>query len=688
MGKVSSVQKKLKEMLTSLNFGELKTYQDPTMWESMSTDERELLGNLFVMQGKDQLEKGDKSGLKAFDMAAKAAPKNAEILYQKGLAYSLQDNNKRCLASACRAFEKATKLKPEYIDAWLEWAYSALHLGKMKADPEILHGALDKFERAESLLKKKRKGSRATMNWHWGHCWHMIGKLSGEAIDLSKALDKYKKADSLGLDMTEFWIDYGNAFAEQASLLGKSELFLEVVELFQKAVERDPEDFEAWLSIACSYMRLYEDALDEDYFYLANDAFDRASEIFSGSSSLYLCWGQLLLASGKFTHDMDKVFEAAIKFEQADECERDHPVILCRWSEALMNLGSVHDSYQMISEAHEKIKRSAEIDSDSPETWYFYGRCLVEMGRYFSDTKYYIEGIEKYQHGFSLDKSLKLFHYGMGIAYFELSSLSGDESAIRQALKHYSQLEEEADQLPPQFWVDWGHALFKYGENSMQKHYVEAAMHKYEEAMSILGDDVEKEPLLIDCLYHYGLSLDLLGDMYDEPTFYEKSIQIFSYLMQVNPGFLVARYHLALSYSHLGELVSDVEYLQRSSEEFEAIVQEDPENEMVWNDWGVTLLNLANLVCDPSKIEYTEQLYSMAEARFHNAVALGNVGAYYNIAGYYSLVGNFHAAMEFLEKAYQAQAIPSVDDIMHDEWLDQLRHTDEFRNFLSKLLKN
>lgn len=686
MSEVSSVQKKLKEILSSQKYAELKSYQDPKSWNKMTKDERELLGKLFIMHGKDLLRKGDKTALKTFNLATKAAPKCAKIFFQKGLAYSTQEQNTRSLNSACRAFEKATKLEPDYVDAWCNWAYTLLLLGENKSDSEILQKALEKFAHSETLLSARKKKRRAALFWHWGHCWHILGKLSGEAIDISQALDKYAQSEALGLNATEFWIDYGNACAEQASLLGRPELFHEVIQLFFRAVEKDPKDFEAWFSIACSFMRLYEDELNDDYFERGNDAFEQAAEIFSKNSSLWLCWGQLMLTSGKLTQDMDKIFDSSLKFEEADACEPGHPVILCRWAESLMSLGSYHENFQLIAQAQEKIKQSVDIDPLNPEGWYFYGRCLVELGRYFADPKKYIDALEKYRYGFSLNKSLKLFHYGMAVAYFELAEAAGDENALKQSLKHYSKLEEEVETLPPQFWLDWGVALKRYGDHSNQRHYVEAAMAKFEEAISMLGEDVEKEPLLFDCLFHYAQSLDLLGDMYDEPAFYEKAIQLFLHINHLSPDFVSGRYHLALSYAHLGELVSDIECLERSIEHFEAVVKEDPENEAAWNDWGISLLNLANLADDPSRPDYINDLLIEAEDKLHHAVALGNVNAYYNMAGYYSLTDNMPASLEYLEKAYQAHAMPMIDDVMHDEWLDRVRHTDEFRLFLSKLL--
>jgi hypothetical protein len=66
---------------------------------------------------------------------------------------------------------------------------------------------------------------------------------------------------------------------------------------------------------------------------------------------------------------------------------------------------------------------------------------------------------------------------------------------------------------------------------------------------------------------------------------------------------------------------------------------------------------------------------------------LGNVHAYYNLGCLHSLNNNHELAMHFLERAYVSDALPTLDDIIHDEWLDNMRDTDSFRNFISHLLR-
>ena len=66
MSKNSILGQKLREILTSQKYSDLMPYQDPKLWRTMTLDERELLGKLFVLHGKDKLKKGDNLILAAF----------------------------------------------------------------------------------------------------------------------------------------------------------------------------------------------------------------------------------------------------------------------------------------------------------------------------------------------------------------------------------------------------------------------------------------------------------------------------------------------------------------------------------------------------------------------------------------------------------------------------------------------
>ncbi len=689
MKKTTIVEKKLQELLVAQEFSSLSSYQDPDLWQTMTPRERELLGTLFVMQGEHKLKKGDKSALKSFSLAAKLAPKSAKVFYQKGVAFSTQDRNLRCLMQASRAFEKATRLDPTYFDAWFNWAHVLLLAGGIQDNCDTLFLANQKFAAAEPLLEGQDDFVKGNFYWHWGQSWYLLGKISGEAAEISKALEKFKNASAYSLDMAEFWGDYGNALVEQSVLIGKWELFTEAINMYSHAVEIAPDNFEALLNMACAYMRLFEMEMTEQYFLLAYESFQRAEKIYSRSASLWIGWGQLLLVYGKMNRSVEHLKESAGKFAEAYSSERDRAQILYLWGEALMNLGAIDQNYETLRDAQAKIIKSLEIKHDSVDAWYYYGRCLVEIGRYFEDSKYFQLAIEKYRYGMSLNSNFTPFLYGLATCYYEIAEQNNDRKALEQALHYFGKLNDlNASVLPSQFWIDWGIALMAYGQATQQRQYLESGADKFEYAIMIHRGETDHDIVFLDALFNYGSALDILGDFNDDPSYYEKAIQLLSNVCQAQPDNYEARHSLGLALVHLGEFVSDVELIRKGCEHFEMLVNEEPEDDIVWNDWGAALLNLAQLLNDPSCPNVAESLFSQAEHAFLRAISLGNIYAFYNLACCHALIGQHSIAMDFLERARVAKALPPLNEMMQDEWLASLRQTSEFRHFLTRLIQD
>jgi len=683
----SSVHKALKEMYDSKQFAELDPYRNPDSWKVMSPDERELLAKLFALQGEGLLKEGDKKGLKSFDLAVKASPKCHEILYQKGKAYASQSENVRSLKIASKSFEQATLLESRHFDSWFYWGHTLLDLGKKTEDAAYFYEADEKFNEAEKYIDQDFHNQQAAFYWHWGQGWFAAGRMSGEAVELSKSLEKFNKASELGCTEGQFWSDYGNALAEQAILLGRHELLFQVADMYRKSLEVDQEKFEVWLHFGCCMIRLYEMNCDEEYFEEGCEAFEAAAQLENKSSVLWGCWGLLLLNSGKYNRDVERLNAAVEKIIKAYECDPNDSLLLCRWAEALIHKGGIEENYEILCDAENKISECLAFDERNVEGWLQYGRCYTEIGRYFKDEQYYWEAVEKYELGLTIEPGNASIIYGLAIVYNELFEIIQSLPCLKEALGYFQSLSEQLEDPPPQVWLDWGNCLLRYGEHLQDREIVEQAVEKIEFALLLLDGALENDPTVIEALYQYGCVLDALGDYYDDPSYYEKAIQLFLNVLRVDPSMTTVRYHLGLALAHLGELMSDVDCLNNACEQFSFLLELDSEDELAWNDWGITLINLAQLVHDPCQPDLAGQYFVQAEEKLLRALSLGNVQANYMMACYCSLVHNYAASLLYLEKAKAAGALPPLDDIIHDDWLAGLRETHEFRLFMERVMR-
>jgi tetratricopeptide (TPR) repeat protein len=682
MKKNNQNQKKLQEILTQKKFDELDPFKSTTSWRTLSSDDRDLLASLFILRGEKQIALGDKDAKESFDLAAQVAPQNPHIFCRIGSAYGAYPLNITCLKLSEEAFQKALTLDETLIDTYLALGGVYNSLGNLNQEARYFHQADETFEKALKHIENNDE-KLSILYWYWGVSWHFIGKHSGEATDYLLALDKLRKAANKGLQEKYFWSTYGDTLAELSSLLGKKELLLEVIELYRNAIKQSFDFYEGWLKLGCTYQRLFDIHFLEDYFTQAHECYKMAVELNDNHSVLWLKWAQLLASYGKLHRDEEALQESFEKFEKADACEPGQPLIMCCWAQALMLYGSSTESINKIQEAHQKILKCLELDPALVDAWYYYGSCLIEMGRYFGEEDYFLEAIEKFDYGLTLQKSESLLWHGMALAHFAIGDMRSEMMWLEKATLFFAKIAEDSQWQPRQFWNDWGVTLMKLAELTNEKFYVEEALDKFKHALVDLSEQ-EVDP---EWLYNYGCAMDFLGDFNEDIDCYEKAIAALTAALQGDPSYAHARYNLALAYAHLGEVAMDVECFHKSIENFQILISQDGEDEMGWNDYGLTLIHLAQLINDNSRPDQSLKLYEVAESKLLNAAGLGCTQSFYNLACLYSLVSNYSMAMHFLEKSESAGVLPPLDDILQDEWLEGLRSTASFRNYISHFPK-
>ncbi len=678
----SNKKKHLEEIRKKEAFDSLDAYHDPTSWQSLNCEERELLGLLFAMRGDKQLQSGDQDANSSFDLSMKIAPGSAPVLYRKGHAFAKHENNVKYLNHAVNALQKATEIDQAYYPAWFEWACVQTRIGVLNRDLSAFQQADILFTKAHQSCQFKDLTMKADCLWKWGQSWFLYGKVSGEVADFCHAIDKFKQAAETELERPEFWNDYANALVELTYLTGQREGFHKAIGYYKKAILLATNYFEAWYNLACTYHHVFHLNPNDDDFYRAHECYERAAKIEQHHGILWLKWANLFVNYGKWQKNANFLLESLERYRQADEREANHPHILRSWGEALMLCGVYTDQLSSLKEAEKKLLKSLELHNQDPLTWYLYGTCLNELGRYFEDEEYYAKAIEKFRHALNLNDKEPLLWYGLALAHFALGELKQDRKLVELADKFCQRVVEFGGKVAPQFWSDWGVVLLKLAEMSDDVDFLESAKQKFEQAFSFFDGEDSLEP---EWLFHYACILDMLGDHYEDTSYIDQALRFFQKLIESDSQNTAIHYHIALAYSHLAELKGDIQTFYQSLNHFQAAFSYDHEDEVISHDWGVTLIHLAQMIYDPNCPEESQHLYTEAEKKLVYSASLGSVQAYYNLACLYSLSKQFNLSIHYLEKAEKIGALPSFEDLMHDEWLENLRATSEFEQFLSDL---
>lgn len=678
---ITPLEMQLKGIQETGEFFRLEPFKDSKSWKNFNEKERNLLATLFVVQGELLLKEGKTIAFEKFTLAQEISSDDPDLCFNIAMSLSKYPENPRCLQACNILLHKVLKLKPTSYEALIELGVVLTHQAKRLTDVSYLDVALEKFIVAENYIPEEK---RAFLHWQRGNCWAVHGHLSGEASDFNNALIFMRQAYEQGMRNSEFLNQYALVLMELSSLFNRKEALHEAAELLEKATQFTAGYFDGLLNLGCCYQRLYEFLGREEDFDRAEETFERASAINTECLDVWIHWGKLYVYTGKLNGDAEAFERACVKFVQANRCEPSHPYVLSLWAEAEMFQGTETENLELLRSAEARIIKSLELSSDQVESWRIYGACLSELGRYFGDEIFYRQALEKYQYALTLNSRHPFLWYGKALAYFAIGDLHNDEEMLEKACHACSKVMEYGGQTVSQFWADWGIALVKLAEISADQAYLESAIEKFEKALEskdldyILNDDSDS-----GLLYHYGCAHDFLGDFTGNVQDYERAVLILTHVVKQDPQHPHAQYNLAVALIHLGEANNDVDCFVRAIEHFPALLQEDIEDEVAWNEWGLALLNLAHLTSEDFPPEKSAKYFDQSEEKLIHAIALGSTSAYYNLACLYSLRKNYAASMHFIEKAASANALPSMDDILHDEWLDGLRETPDFRYFIS-----
>lgn len=696
MTETRPIQKVLQDIIATHDFEKLEEFSQEGSWSTLSQDERELLARLFVLQAEDLLRDSSEPAFvevarKSFNRAIELAPLSSRIWYQRGLAFA-KGESEGDLLEAIFSLEEACRLNSSFFEGCHALANALCRLSSLRDDESILYQANSKFEQAEVLLIAEKDSVKiGEFYWHWGHLFYMIAKQSGEAYEFYKAVSCYKKAADAKYTNNAYYNDYGNALVEFATLINCEELIFQAIDFYLQSFPCATDDIETidpakrdefagrYFNLASCYYYLFGSRLEKGFFLLACDCFEKATKLDPLFFQSLFHWGNLLFLASKLWQDAAHLRDSCDKFSQALKLSPSHAPLIARFSESLSILGSHEEEMEHLYKAQEIILRALNKEPLFADLWASYGHNLCQFGLYFGEERYFQQALSNIDHGLTISPKHTFLWHQRAIAQCALGEISGELNILQNALNSFSIASSGDIARFGHFWNDWGVALLNVAENTREKKYLIEAEEKFEKSI-LLHDAPEPE-----WLFNYGCTLDFLGDFTDDEIYYERAIQALNAALTLEPAFSSARCHLACVYTHLGELTEEPEAFHKAIDNFQQLIEDDQEDDIAYNEFGVTLLHLNGLTAD-SHLNNTQELLERAETLFLKALMLGNTFANYNLACLFSIQNNLPSAVVYFEKAIDADAIPTLEEILVDDWLENLRQTQYFHDFLQGAL--
>jgi tetratricopeptide (TPR) repeat protein len=658
--------------------------------ESLGKPIDELKGNDYsalsytlLQKGEFRLLDGDKGGIEYFEMALKLDSKNPKLYLDQGLAlfeYGSREESEEGLILASKRFKVATSLDPYNFQAWHLWGNTLYFLGQRRKEPSYYANALQKYEKALELSGNQPPDVQADLYWDIGDLWSILAEKSGEITDYSYAIKAYEKASFTQDDLApEFWISFGNVYQTVGEKTNDTRFIIKGVNAYKNAVSSKLSFSEGWFLLGYSMKTLYLYSHDEDHFSQANECFATAVQLENNVAKNWLEWGRLLLESAILTKDIKKIHASIDKCYKAYRIEKKNPFTIAVWVEALALLGSLTEKLEPIHEALGKIESLIER-SPNTETYYAYGMCFHALGNYYNDLDYYYQALEQFQEGLSINRNKHHLWYAMALSSQAAAELDHEEKSYERSL-HFFEKALHLKKLTV-YYSHYAKCLLRCGEIFHNKETLSHAVFYFEKA---LARQRNAPYLHTDWIFSYASSLDQLAGFEENSALYTKAIDLLNHILMSKPEFPQIHFQLALTYSHYAELVNEPDLFYRAIHYYRIAHQKENENDQIILDWALTLMNLGELL---ENEQTSDELYREAEHKMIQAAKFGNIHAYYSLSCLYSVIGDLDNSLRLLEKAKVFEALPPLEELLEDDWLDNLRETEGFRSFLSTLESN
>lgn len=689
-----TLRKTIQKILDERSFDKLEPFKDPLQWTQLPARDREFLATAIVNQGHTLLEEEIEAGGKqentkqvheCFDLASKMAPLSAQIYYLQGAAFLKKAVMTKCttsLLSASGKFKKAIECVPKHFASWKLLAEVLTRLSDLEQTNAYFEEAQTAFESAAACSEGIAIEELAEHDWFWGRLYFLQGEHSQEALDIHLAVEKFESANQRELDNPLFWSDYTLALEKLAALVGRPQVLEKALESIERACDLAPLQFEYWKTQANICFELYKSLGQEKRFLQAEESFKQAAVLVPDAFEVWMNWAKLYIEAGVKKGQVPLIQFAVERLRKAKRLYSESIEMMSLLAEALTIVGKAHEKVEHLKEAEKLLSVCTTKESENPIHHYRMGLTYLELGRYFSDDEYFNLSLQQLQVALEEHPEEGLLWYALGQAYHASAEFTKQPHFLEQAQLAFSKAMSSC-YYRYSFWFDWGAVLLKLADLVGDVKIASAAMEKFDYAQDLRNQmQLDADPEL---MYHYGCCLDVMGDLSAEEGYYEKAVAVFSHVLTIDENHHFARYNLALSLQHLGELIADIECFEKALEILEWLVYQDPEDELTWNEWGLCLLNIAQMKKDPAQLEEGARLREEAEEKFMRAMKLGCQQVYYNLACLYALKNQLDISMHYLYRAEAEDALPDSEDIASDEWLDNLKGTEAFDKFLERL---
>jgi tetratricopeptide (TPR) repeat protein len=661
------------------NVERLKDWESEDKQKELNGQEKEVLGRLFALRGETFSDIKEKEN--AYYHASrllKNSPKEIGEIIDKALKVGKEKNSLSLLKLSFELLEKEKNLDDSSSEDLNRLSEAYFQFAKRTSDQQVLEKGVS------ALLKlvgkeKENSSEQSSHYWRLAESFFLLGEKSGEAVDYFKALKNFSKASSFFDTEWQFCLLQGICFERLYGFLNSKDYLYQAKECFEKAFLARPEDHLTTLRLSQCLITLYQIDANPQHFDRAEDLLHKVIASNTDEADFFFELGRLLLITGKCEGNIDKVENSLYFFSQAENRAISKAKTIPYKIEVFLFLGCEKEDLDLLKKVECFLDEDILAEEEDAAGVTSRVKYLISLGDYFGESCYFHEAIGRLKEHKEPHGGEVFFLFSQ--AYYELYLLSQSLTYLAKSRAYISKA-VQASPNNPNYWGLYGCVLSKLGESEEEQELLREANDKFEKAI-----ELRQSLCYFDLCWicDYGFNNHLLSEMTQSEEDLERVVEVFTLVLSIESSHLDARYHLAQALLNLGALTSDIEFLNLSVEHYRLLLEEDSEDDMALNDLGEAYISLSQILRENGEEELTLENLELAEESLLQAVVFGNTDAFYNLACLFSLKGAYEETLFYLQRALSADSLPSLKEIMEDDWLEGFRKCNLFKLFYGNL---
>jgi tetratricopeptide (TPR) repeat protein len=468
----------------------------------------------------------------------------------------------------------------------------------------------------------------------------------------SHALAHFDKAAQIASHCHKTFYLIGKAYATQEHNVGCLRSALECYDrsltISSSAVEGD-----VWLAFVELLLRKGELLSEVGYFQAAKEKCAAFYALHPGLSEavlseLFWLWGRCYCLAGRVYGEAVDFYEALEKYRQAESKGLHRAEFWKNFGDTYFELAALLDRSDLYNQAIEYYQKSLKLSHDCIDTWYSLASSYLRLFEYSGSQSDFSMSDTCFVNTLKIDNKNFKAWVDWGYLLCEYGKLHGDKIALGKSCAKF----EAAQAIEPndaRLFRLWGEALMYEGALSEDITTLRAA-----EKRLVLS--LEMQPENGEAWYLYGCCLNEFGRYFGDARYYHQAIEKFNHGLVVDNEFPFLWHGIGLSNFALGDLDGDWDLLFLAADNYEKAIEEGAGKSLqCWNDWGVTLMRLAEVLGD--KI-YAE----LALDKFEKAMNLQDftygdepdLELLYNYGCAFDFLGDFYEEADYYEKSIEA----------------------------------